>query len=500
MPEPEKWLLHEWLRHTAERSPHAPAVVEDGRITSFEDLRRQAVSLAAFLIESGVSKGDRVGLILSKTTDAVISVFGSLLAGAVYVPIHPRWPKDRVAAVLKDSSPQIAIEDFAGAPRICDCDGTTLVPWARAVGRSDICQMPAIAPTDPAFILFTSGSTGHPKGVVISHRAVGVFVRWTADQFGVCAEDRIVCPAPLGFDLSTFDLFNMALRGAACLLVPEGSVLMPRHLNRFLRDERVTCWYSVPSLLTLMLREGFAENSYRDLRLVLFAGEVFPGPALARLQAALPHATCANLYGPTETNVVTWHETSKGFDPSGPPPIGRACPYAELHVDAESGELLAGGDSLMEGYWSRREETARVFLILGDKRYYRTGDRVTVDAAGNYVFIGRLDRQVKRRGYRIELGEIEVVLARHEGIAEAAAVAHQGPDDGTLITAFVRLRSEPRTPIIDIKTHCAGLLPIYMLPDRVVRVAELPKNNRGKTDYRALERQAAKEHLYGYTK
>lgn len=498
MPGPDGWLLHGWLQRTAETSPDAPAIVEGGRVTSFGELFRQAVSLASALAESGVSKGDRIALVLPKTTDAVVSLFATLFAGAVYVPIHPRWPRERIAATLEDSAARIAIEASDGAPRIRDSGGAAVLSWTEALARPGARPLAASTPADPAFILFTSGSTGRPKGVVVSHRAAGAFVSWSARQFAVRPADRIACPAPLGFDLSTFDIFNMALRGAACVLVPESCVWIPRFLTRFLLEERITCWYSVPSVLILMLQDGgFASHSFPDLRLVLFAGEVFPGPSLARLQAALPRATCANLYGPTETNVVTWYETSKGFDPSRPPPIGKPCPYAEVRMDASTGELLAGGDSLMCGYWGRPEETSRAFAVLEGKRYYRTGDRVAAGAAGNYIFQGRLDRQIKRRGYRIELGEIEAAFARHDAILEVAAVAHEDRECGTVITAFVRSRPGREMSLIEAKAHCAGLLPVYMLPDRVVALSAMPKGSRGKIDYRALALRAAGEDDHG---
>src|SRR5450755_3846219 len=163
---------------------------------------------------------------------------------------------------------------------------------ADAAGRS------ACATEDAAVILFTSGSTGRPKGVVLSHRAVAAFVRWSAAEFGIAPADRIACPSPLGFDLSTFDLFNMALRGATCVLVPENIAWMPRFLVRYAADKRVTVWYSVPSILARMLRDGgMCPGACADLRVVLFAGEVMAGSDLARLTAAVPGAACANLYG-----------------------------------------------------------------------------------------------------------------------------------------------------------------------------------------------------------
>jgi acyl-coenzyme A synthetase/AMP-(fatty) acid ligase len=179
-----------------------------------------------------------------------------------------------------------------------------------------------------------------------------------------------------------------------------------------------------------------------------------------------------------------------GFDGSQPLPIGQPCPYAEVTVDATSGELLAGGDSLMSGYWNRPEDTQRAFVSLEGKRYYRTGDRVSQAPDGNYLFQGRLDRQVKRRGFRIELGEIETALANGEDILEAAAVAAKDGKMGTAIIAFVRARSGGAVTLIEAKALCARTLPLYMVPDHIVFLDSIPKGNRGKIDYIALSKIA----------
>jgi amino acid adenylation domain-containing protein len=485
--EPESDLLCDWLRHMAAATPDAPAVCEEDRVTSFRELFEQAASLAVRFVELGIQKQDRIALVLPKTTEAIVSVFACLLAGTMYVPIHPNWPKERIETILVDSAARLLIESGSFQPRITDRQTGANIPWQSSAALAGEDSLPKADANDPAFILFTSGSTGRPKGVILSHRAVSAFVKWTASEFQVCSADRIACPAPLGFDLSTFDIFNMALRGATCVLVSEHIVWMPRFLVQFMREARITCWYSVPSILTGMLEQGrFAQYEYPDLRVCLFAGEVFPGPNVARLQAAVPHAVCANLYGPTETNVVTWCRVPHGFDGSQQLPIGHPCPYATVAVDAPSGELLAGGDSLMSGYWNRPEDTERAFVSLEGNQYYRTGDRVSLAPDGNYLFVGRLDRQVKRRGFRIELGEIEAALVRKEGILQAAAVATEDGRKGTTITAFVCLRSAGAVTLIDAKAHCARILPPYMLPDHLVFLNALPKGGRGKIDYMAL--------------
>lgn len=494
MPGPDDRLLHQWLRHIAERLGASPAIVEDERVTTFRRLFEDAASLSHALTARGLLKGDRVALLLPKSTEAITSLFAVLMSGAIYVPIQPRWPAERVQSTMADCVPRFAIQESEAGLVIVDCANGERWPWrdllAAAQGQYKELD---IAPDEPAFILFTSGSTGRPKGVVISHRAVGAFVTWSAEEFRLRREDRIACPSPLSFDLSTFDIFNMALIGATCVLVPNDIVWMPRFLTHFVKDQRITVWYSVPSILAGMLHEGgFARDSYPDLRAILFAGEVFAARDVAKLRAAVPHALCANLYGPTETNVITWHCVPSGFDPSAPIPIGKPCPYAELTMDPSSGALLARGESLMSGYWNRPQETEQAFVSISGKRFYRTGDRVSLSQSGDYLYLGRLDRQVKRRGFRIELGEIEAALVRHGEVLEAAAIACQNRDAQTTIAAFVRPRPRSTLSLVDMKTHCAQFLPSYSIPDQVLFVEAMPRT-RGKIDYTALKKLCAEE-------
>jgi len=375
--------------------------------------------------------------------------------------------------------------------------------WQEALAKTaSRLRMHAANPEEPALILFTSGSTGRPKGVTLSHKAVAAFVRWSAREFAISPKDRLGCPSSLNFDLSTFDIFNMALCGAACVIIPEEIVWLPRFLAQYLAQQRISAWYFVPSLLSRLLAEKrFVLGEFPDLRLAIFAGEVLAGRDVARLRSVVPQAAVYNLYGPTETNVVTWHRVPDAFNADEPLPIGRACPYAELVLETEgeeneagkpAGELLVAGDSLMLGYWNRPLDTERAFVEVGGtggalRRFYRTGDRVSQGGnAGEYLFIGRKDRQVKRRGYRIELGEIESALRRHPAVSEAAAIA-AGPDSSrTEIIAFVSGEASAAIPALEFRKHCAGLLPVYMMPDRITCLPAIPKSDRGKTDYGAL--------------
>ena len=340
---------------------------------------------------------------------------------------------------------------------------------------------------------------GTPKGVTISHAAVGAFVDWTAREFGLGPDDRIACPSPLSFDLSTFDVLNIARSGSACVVLPEATRWVPRLLFEELAKSGATAWYSVPSALNAVLETPAVVGSrLAGVRLVLLAGEVLPPRLAAALREACPHARILNLYGPTETNVVTWYELPRTIDPDRPVPIGSACPYARVRIRPDdenpggqagtSGELLLAGRSMMAGYWNRAADTARAFIEIDEGpdrvRYYRSGDRVSLVPGGQLHFVGRIDRQIKRRGIRIELGEIESALGRNEAVAESAAVATDGSVPA--VTAFVTLRAGVAASVDDLWLHCAQHLPLSMLPDRIVILAEMPRGSRGKIDHQAL--------------
>lgn len=505
MPGAEPVTLHRWLAEAAHRHGDQTAVIAEGDSITIGELWARAGAVAGALVRIGVLPGDRVALVAEKSIDAITALFGALVAGAVYVPLAPHWPRGRLDAALNhcDARVVIACNDVGSpGPVIVDQRSGRSVSWPDALRCSpDLAGGAEIDPADPACILYTSGSTGLPKGVTISHRAVGVFVNWTAEAFGIGPDDRLLCPAPLGFDLSTLDVFNIARSGSTCVVVPETALWIPRFLLRSARELAVTVWYSVPSILSRMLDDGGLEREpLESLRTLLFAGEVMPAPVAARLRRTQPRAELCNLYGPTETNVVTWFRLPDEVDPERPIPIGCPCPYARVRLEpvgaipserGETGHLLVSGDSLMTGYWGQPEETAAAFLPVEEAghvvRYYRTGDRVTIGADGIVQFHGRVDRQVKRRGFRIELGEIEAALACSPDVSEAAVTA-QGESGATVIRAFVLLRHGVAPSTMALRAHCARILPPHVLPDEFVILETMPRGSRGKIDYEALAR------------
>ena len=513
------YLLHDLLQASARRHPKHDAVVDEVGTLSYGELDRESNRLANLLLSTGVRRGDRVGLLLEKSRRALVAIYGVLKAGAGYVPLDPLSPAARSAAILSDCGVRVLVSEEsrsdpwtglegAGLDTVVGLDagdGMTGGPAGAAVigtGALEACTdadpaVPAID-LDLAYVLYTSGSTGMPKGVMLSHRNAMTFVEWTAERFGVNAEDRLASHAPLHFDLSVFDLFAAAQAGATVVLIPHEVALFPAELGRYLEEHRVTVLYAVPSALTaLTLRGGLEPGSLPDMRAVLFAGEPFPAKHLRSLMANLPHAAFFNLYGPTETNVCTYFHVEEPPDPSEEIPIGGPAPNTEVFALAEDGricgpeeigELHVRGANVTSGYWSDPERTAQVLIrdprrgAAGDP-VYRTGDLVRLDDAGRYWFLGRRDAQVKSRGYRIELGEIERVLLAHPGVAECAVVAF--PDE--LITnRIAAILVAPGLALPELRRFGASRLPAYMLPQEFALVDDLPRTSTGKIDRRRL--------------
>jgi amino acid adenylation domain-containing protein len=522
--------LTEHLSVWARQRPQAPAVEFQQTTMTYAELDRGSSALAAALAAAGVGPGDRVGLWLRKSLESIVSVYGVLKAGAAYVPIDPSAPLARAARIIADCDLAciIANEDHvAWLVELADATGARwpvvsvgaegaqatgvadgrVTGWRTALNSSAAVDVPPYR-TDPsatAYILYTSGSEGVPKGVTISHANALAFVEWSVREFGMTTADRVSSHAPLHFDLSVLDVFAAGLAGACVVLIPESQVGMGGVLNKLVARRGVTVWYSVPNALTRMVTANENELlASSALRVVLFAGETFPVGSLRRLHRLVPGAALYNLYGPTETNVCTYHrvrESDVAPDRTEPVPIGRPCPYAEAFiVDAEgrelaqepgvTGELCVSGRSVMRGYW--RDATATAARTLRLRRdgaepvqVYRTGDIVRLDAELNYVFCGREDDMVKIRGHRVELGEIESVLAVAANVREAVCVLVGDDAEERHIEAFV-VPFSPPSDEQQLRRHCLTALPRYMVPKRFHTVAELPRTQSGKLDRRAL--------------
>jgi amino acid adenylation domain-containing protein len=514
--------LHQLLDLSASRFPHKIAVEESesGNIR-YGELALLSERLRDHLREMGVRLGDRVGICMRKSADAVASIFGIMKAGAAYVPTDPTAPASRNAFIFHNCAVKVVIVEarladrlgeefkqvgFAPATIVTDGVGAG-VPLTKALDQLETvgpapCVSSAVPdPSRLAYILYTSGSTGRPKGVMLSHGNAACFIDWCSDVFRPNENDRFSSHAPFHFDLSILDIYVSLKHGATLVLVEEQLGKDPVRLAPWIAEKKITVWYSAPSILSLLAQFGKLEQyDYSSLRLVLFAGEVFPIKYLKLLKSLWPHPRYFNLYGPTETNVCTFYEVPRILPESQtePVPIGKACPYCaplvvnedgiEVTAGAE-GELCIAGPSVLEGYWNLSENTAKAFLPERDRRWYRTGDIVTELPDGNYKFLGRRDRMIKKRGYRIELGEIEVALYRHPAIKEAAVLAF--PDiDGVPVKAFTSTRDRSKLSIIELKKFCSENLPLYMVPDIFCSLESLPKTSTDKIDYQKLKSMA----------
>lgn len=475
----------------ARRAPDSVALVDPHGQLTYREVDQRANRLAALMAAQGVRRGDRVVLWLPKSGDAVVAMQATLRLGACYVPIDPDSPPLRARKIVMDCRARALVVD-ASRPPPMEPDDPPLLVLSEPAARPEA-DDPSTRPhvdvdaEELAFILYTSGSTGTPKGVCISHRAALAFVRWAHTTLGAVPSDRFCSHAPFHFDLSVLDLYAAFMAGARVCLVPEGLAYAPSRLVEFVRAQQISIWYSVPSVLMLMMEHGGLLELDPPPRAVLFAGEPFPVKHLRRLRQRFADSRFLNLYGPTETNVCTYYEVFE-LDPARttPVPIGFACcgdeawavvPDGRLAMPGEVGELMVRGPTVMSGYWGDPP--------FGD-RAYATGDIVRVLDDGGFEYAGRRDHMVKVRGMRIELGEVEAALLEHPAVRQVAVVV-AGEGMGARLVAFVR-PERPAAPasLLQLKRHCAQRLPRYMVVDEVRNLEELPRNRNGKVDRRIL--------------
>ena len=512
--------LFEFLEHSAGIDPDRTAVIEPGQgAITYGELNALANQLRDRLYHRGVSRGDRVGIYLHKSIDSLAAIFGILKTGAAYVPVDPGAPVSRNAYILSDCQVKaVVIEDSFVNDLAYEWgdkgDTSRFLILDRTGGGKHIKEMldqsQASMPTSPgenvspslddlAYILYTSGSTGKPKGVMLTNRAAISFVDWCSDAFEPHPNDRFSSHAPFHFDLSILDIYLPIKHGASLVLISEEIGKDPVRLAAMISESKITSWYSTPSILSFLAQYGKLERyDYSHLRIVHFAGEVFPVKHLRALKKLIPNPRYFNLYGPTETNVCTFYEIPPIIpeDRTNPFPIGKACSHYEIGIfdelgrkvtPGDEGELCGSGPGMMIGYWNLPEKTANAFLVdASGCKWYKTGDIAFEGPDGNYVYVARRDRMVKKRGYRVELGEIEAGLYRHPAIKEAAVVAVQD-DDGVKIRAFVSHHKDKRPSIIELKQFCAQNLPSYMVPDLFSFVDILPKTSTDKIDYQKLK-------------
>lgn len=495
----------------AQRRPGAIAVRQGRRTVTYAELVASAGGLARTLRGLGVGPEATVGVCGRRRPHTVAAMLGVMLAGGAYVPLDPTHPRDRLRAVLDDAGVELTVVDAEGRALLADAAPDRLFVNAPALGADapaepgpdqappadgpvppDHPSLETLSPDNPAYVMYTSGSTGAPKGVVVTHRSVTAFLTASAHRLGIGRDTTALATASFGFDVSVLEIFTTLAVGGTVALVPEADRRSPDRLGRFAAAHRVT-WAAPPvSMLPLLDPADFPE-----LRVLVATAEPVAPDQVRRWAGTVeaPRLRFVNAYGPTETTVEATAQDAVG-DWTRPVPMGRPLPNLRVYVVDEAlrpvqvgtaGELLVGGTGLARGYLGRPGLTAQRFVADpfsgSGGRLYRTGDLAAWEPDGALRYLGRADRQLKVRGHRVEPGEVEATLAGHPGVRQAF-VDLVPTTAGPVLTAFLTPARAPSDAAL--REHCAQLLPAAMVPARFVRLDALPRNTSGKTDRAAL--------------
>jgi len=516
--------IHGGFLHSCELYAHRPAIELPDTMLTYDELRNRAMSLAASLQRATPSGGPPLTAVFAyRSPTAYVGVLAALLAGHGYVPLNRSFPPDRTRTMLLSSGCRSLIVDAQSEPQlehILDLleeplliilpertDASILQsrwPNHTILGAGDLgpvatWQEKPVSPDSIAYLLFTSGSTGLPKGVMVTHRNVTHFVDFMAERYGITEQDRFSQTFDMTFDLSAFDMFIAWERGA-CVCCPSRKTLI--NPAKFIQSSKLTVWFSVPSVGIFMKRLGALKTGqFPTLRWSLFCGEPLPAEIAKSWSLAAPNSIVENLYGPTELTIACclyrWQQgKSQEECLGGVVPIGDPFPGMDvLIVDEElrevasgrDGELLMAGPQVTLGYWRDPEKTAAAFVVPPGKNqtYYRTGDRVCrPNESGPMCYLGRVDHQIKVQGHRVELGEVESLLRQEAGVEVAVAVGWPVTASGAEgIEAFLMgNKLEPQT----IREKLKSKLPSYAVPRRIHLLSEFPLNPNGKIDRRRL--------------
>ena len=489
----------------ADTSPDAVALRRHGDTISFSALRARARGLAAMLETEGATKAP-VGVLTHTSIDTVVAMLGCLIAGVPYVPIDPGLPAARRDVILSDAGVELVVHDEEVDLRgLIDRDVTLLA--STSASPSTACVV-AEERSPIASILYTSGSTGVPKGVVVLHENVVPFMRWAERVIALDHDDVVLCQSPLHFDMHIVDLFVALAAGASVVLVDRATTLFPRAVFEALAANRVTFVLGVPSSLIGLLRvPALGAAGLPALRTIAYGGEEFPVAQLRALAALVPHARIINMYGPVETNAVTALVVTREHLELARVPIGRPAESTSIILIDDDGaiidqpevegEIAVHGPSVSPGYLNDPELTraSRAVVDHGGTRteYYRTGDYGHRDVEGLLHFRGRRDQRVKTRGYRVELGDLEATLERHGAVELAVVVPVPHEEHTNVLHAFVTPSAEELITGDELLRWLRSAVPSFMLPRRLDVRPSMPRTASGKIDRQALLSEAANQ-------
>lgn len=494
-----------YIEQTTKSTPKKKAVQDINGSLTYRQLRTKALQLARMIKDKESGGKNPILIYLPKSCHSIVSFLAVLYSGNFYTPTDIRFPFEKVNSILSCLKPRLIISTHKDAEKLIE-NGIMEELFIYVDDITDNCKMAdskilleKIIDCDLAYVLFTSGSTGVPKGVGITHRSIIDFADWAKETFSITSEERIANQTPLYFDMSVLDIYLTFSAGATLYIVPESTFSFPVEILEYIKENQISfiCW--VPTVFkSISNRELLSEVDCSCLKHIFFAGEVMPNKCLNYFRKNLPNVQYADLFGPTEiTDICTYYIVNRDFKDNEPLPIGKPCKNIDAFILSDDnelienegmiGELCIRGTCLAMGYYNNIELTREVFVQnplnhIFEEKIYRTGDLVHYNQYGEFEYDGRKDFQIKHMGYRIELGEIETATLALPGIHNGCVLYD---DEKKEIALFYQ--GENHADKSYIRKKLIDILPKYMLPTLFIQLDELPYNDNGKIDRRQLK-------------